>query len=83
MTVREAERRARKRNASEQPVRRSQRILTFKDWCALNSISISTGQRLIRAGKVRVVRLSKRRFGIGEDDNAEFQSRNSEGGNAQ
>jgi predicted site-specific integrase-resolvase len=54
--------------------RTSQRILTFKQWCALNAFSESTGRRIIRAGKVRVVRLSERRIGIGELDNAEYQA---------
>jgi predicted site-specific integrase-resolvase len=71
MTLREAERRQRQRTESH---RKSQRILTFKAWCALNSFSEATGRRLIRAGKVRVVRLSERRIGIGEDDNADFQA---------
>jgi predicted site-specific integrase-resolvase len=60
--------------------RRSQRILSFKDWCALNSVSEATGRRIIRAGKVRVTQLSERRIGIGEDDNADFQARCARGG---
>jgi predicted site-specific integrase-resolvase len=76
MSLREAERRQRQRQAS----RRSQRILSFRQWCILNGISESTGRRLIRAGKVRVTRLSERRIGIGEDDNADFQARCAEGG---
>jgi predicted site-specific integrase-resolvase len=63
MSLREAER------------RKSQRILSFKHWCALNNISEATGRRIIRAGKVRVVQLSERRIGVGEDDNADFQAR--------
>ena len=71
MSLHEAERRQRQRETSR---RTSQRILTFKQWCALNSISEATGRRIIRAGKVRITRLSERRIGIGEDDNAEFQA---------
>jgi hypothetical protein len=71
MTRREAERRQRQSKSRRQ----SQRILSFKAWCALNSISEATGRRLIRAGKVRVTQLSERRIGIGEDDNADFQAR--------
>ena len=63
------------REAERQNSRRSQRILSFKDWCALNNISEATGRRIIRAGKVRVTRLSERRIGIGEDDNADYQAR--------
>jgi hypothetical protein len=33
------------------------------------------GSPHIRAGKVRVMQLSERRIGIGEDDNADFQAR--------
>jgi predicted site-specific integrase-resolvase len=67
MSLRELERRNSRRT--------SQRILSFKRWCALNSISEATGRRIIRAGKVRVTQLSDRRIGIGEDDNADFQAR--------
>jgi predicted site-specific integrase-resolvase len=52
----------------------SQRILSFKDWCALNSISEATGRRLIKAGKVRITRLTERRIGISETQNAEYQA---------
>jgi hypothetical protein len=72
MSLPEAERR--KRQRSESP-RKSQRILSFKAWCALNNFSEATGRRIIRAGKVRVIQLSERRIGIGEDDNADFQDR--------
>ena len=71
MSLREAERRERRNEFS----RKSQRILSFKDWCRLNSISESTGRRIIAAGKVRVTQLSERRIGVGEEDNADFQSR--------
>jgi hypothetical protein len=60
MSLREAERRQRQRAQSH---RTSQRILTFKAWIELNGISESTGRRLIRAGKVRITRLSERRKG--------------------
>jgi predicted site-specific integrase-resolvase len=70
MTFRERERRQ----------RTSQRILSFKQWCQLNSISEATGRRIIRAGKVRVVQLSTRRIGIGEDDNAAYQAACARGG---
>jgi hypothetical protein len=72
MSIGEAERRNGQRTESP---RKSQRILSFKDWCRLNSISESTGRRIIAAGKVRVTQLSERRIGVGEDDNAEFQAR--------
>ena len=60
--------------------RRSQRILSFKAWCALNGFSESTGRRIIAAGKVKVTQLSARRIGIGEDDNAAYQAACARGG---
>ena len=72
MSLREVERPNRQR---KEPLRKSQRIMSFKDWCALNNFSEATGRRIIRAGKVRVTQLSERRIGIGEDDNADFQAR--------
>jgi hypothetical protein len=72
MSLREAERRNRQ---SKESRRKSQRILSFKQWCELNTISEATGRRIIAAGKVRVTQLSQRRIGVGEDDNADFQAR--------
>jgi predicted site-specific integrase-resolvase len=71
---------AERRRQRKESLRKSQRILSFKAWCALNSISEATGRRIIRAGKVRVTQLSERRIGIGEDDNADFQARCARGG---
>jgi hypothetical protein len=76
MTLREAERRQRQRAESH---RTSQRILTFKAWIELNGISESTGRRLIKSGKVRITRLSERRIGISESDNADYQAACAEG----
>jgi hypothetical protein len=64
----------------EESHRISQRILSFKQWCALNGFSESTGRRIIAAGKVRVTQLSERRIGIGEEDNADFQAACARGG---
>jgi predicted DNA-binding transcriptional regulator AlpA len=51
-----------------------QRVLSFKQWCALNDISIATGRRLIDAGKApEVVRLSPRRIGVTVAANAAWQ----------
>lgn len=60
-------------NPQSQLSLQQRRVIPFKEWCALNSISQATGRRLIAAGKVRVTRLSERRIGIREDHNAEFQ----------
>jgi hypothetical protein len=76
MSLREAERR---RHQRKEYRRKSQRVLSFKDWCSLNNISEATGRRLIRAGKVRVIQLSERRIGVGEEDNADFQARGARG----
>lgn len=41
------------------------RMLSFDEWCRLNSFSRSTGQRLLRDGKgPRFVRISTRRIGV-------------------
>ena len=50
------------------------RVLSFKQWCELNGFSTATGRRLLAAGKCKFMRLSERRIGIGEDDNADFQA---------
>jgi hypothetical protein len=40
-------------------------VMTFPEWCAVNSISPRTGRRLIAAGDgPPVVRLSPRRIGV-------------------
>jgi hypothetical protein len=53
-----------------------QKVLTFRQWCALNSISIATGKRILRSGDgPTVVHLSDRRIGIRVIDNAIWQQR--------
>ena len=71
MSTREAARRQRQREESD---RKSQRILTFRQWCQLNGFSEATGRRLIRKGAVKIVRLSERRIGISESANADYQA---------
>jgi hypothetical protein len=63
VTERERARRARARSAPPTIV-----VTPFLDWCALRGISAATGRRLVAAGKLRVVRLSKRRLGVRSDD---------------
>lgn len=49
------------------------KVLTFKQWCSLNGISITTGKRLFAAGDgPAVVQLSPRRKGIRMIDNARW-----------
>ena len=51
------------------------RVLTFRQWCAVNAFSEATGRRLIKAGDgPRVLQLSVRRIGIRESDNAAWQA---------
>ncbi len=40
------------------------RVMTFREWCALNSFSVATGRRILKGGGPAVVRLSERRIGI-------------------
>jgi predicted DNA-binding transcriptional regulator AlpA len=50
------------------------RVLTFRQWAALNGFSISTGHRIIKAGDgPPIVQLSPRRIGVKESDNAKWQ----------
>jgi hypothetical protein len=54
----------------------AQRVMTFKEWCSLNAISVSTGKRILRSGDgPTVVHLSDRRIGIRVCDNAVWQQR--------
>ena len=50
------------------------RILTFGEWCQLNSFSPSTGQRLIASGEGPVfVQLSARRKGVTVAENRRWR----------
>ena len=49
-------------------------VLTFLQWCAINGISERTGRRILNDGSgPPVLRLSARRIGIRESDNAAWQ----------
>jgi predicted DNA-binding transcriptional regulator AlpA len=51
------------------------RVLSFKQWCELNGISRSTGQRLISAGKgPRLIQLSEKRIGVTVAENRRWQA---------
>lgn len=51
------------------------RMLTFGEWCQLNSFSPSTGQRLIASGQGPVfVQLSARRKGVTVGENRRWQA---------
>jgi hypothetical protein len=48
------------------------RVIPWLEWCALRGLSLSTAERLMRAGKVKVTFLSERRKGVRTDHDAEF-----------
>jgi hypothetical protein len=53
------------------------RVLTFAQWCEVNHISESTGDRILKSGKgPKVVQLSTRRRGIRVIDNRKWQEAN-------
>lgn len=65
---------ARQRAARREVATHDNRVLTFRQWCALNNFGLATGRRLIKAGKgPPVVQLSPRRIGIRESDNRLWQ----------
>jgi hypothetical protein len=48
------------------------RVIPWLEWCKLRGISLSTGERLQRTGKVKVTYLSERRKGVREDHDREY-----------
>ena len=48
------------------------RVIPWLEWCEMRGISVSTGQRLADAGKVKVTYLSPRRKGVREDHDQEY-----------
>jgi hypothetical protein len=48
------------------------RVIPWLEWCKLRGISLSTAERLARAGKVKVTYLSERRKGVREDHDREY-----------
>ncbi|MGZ3250642.1 MAG: hypothetical protein ACXU7E_13040 [Croceibacterium sp.] len=66
--------RERMRAAHDQVGAHRDRVLTFRQWCALNNFSLASGRRLMKAGSgPAIVRLSPRRIGIKESANAIWQ----------
>jgi hypothetical protein len=46
------------------------RVMTFRQWCALNGFSLATGRRILKSGTgPAIVRLSPRRIGVVVADN--------------
>ena len=59
---------------STAPQRQHSPVLSFLQWCAINGISERTGRRILSDGSgPPVLRLSARRIGIRESDNAAWQ----------
>jgi predicted DNA-binding transcriptional regulator AlpA len=67
--------RERVRAALQQVAAHRDKVLTFRQWCAVNNFSLATGRRLMKAGEgPPVVQLSPRRIGIKESANAAWQA---------
>ena len=50
-------------------------VLTFKEWCSLNSVSERQGRRILTSGNgPTVTQLSDRRIGITRRNNREWQA---------
>jgi predicted site-specific integrase-resolvase len=47
-------------------------VYPFLEWCQMRGFSVSTGRRLIEAGKVKITKLSTRRIGIRSDHDREY-----------
>jgi predicted site-specific integrase-resolvase len=48
------------------------RVIPWLEWVKLRGISLSTAERLEKAGKVKVTRMSPRRKGVREDHDQEY-----------
>jgi hypothetical protein len=48
------------------------RVLTWLQWVELRGLSLSTAERLEKAGKIKTVRLSARRKGVTEDEDRRY-----------
>jgi hypothetical protein len=70
MTLRQSERRQRQREASQSQPFPS--VIPWLDWVELRGISLSTAERLQRAGKIKVTYLAPRRKGVWEDHDREY-----------
>jgi hypothetical protein len=57
-----------------------EQVLTFREWCALNGISLRTGRRILAgANGPTVVRLSARLIGVTVRANREWQQSRARG----
>ena len=71
-SLKEAARRRREAQAPLSSVPGFERVLPFPEWCRLKGISLTSGKRLVRAGKVRVTHLSANRIGISESADRDY-----------
>jgi hypothetical protein len=49
-----------------------QKVKPLAAWCQDKGFSLSTGRRLVKAGKLRLTHLSPRRVGVSEADDAAY-----------
>jgi hypothetical protein len=68
-----------RKNQQDQERRRlleaDDRVLTFRQWCDLNSLSPATGRRVLKSGDgAKTVQLSARRIGITVAANRAWQA---------
>jgi hypothetical protein len=68
----EAAPRQQQRKATLETSHRIPRVIPWLEWVKIRGISVSTAERLQRAGKVKVTYLSPRRKGVREDHDREF-----------
>jgi hypothetical protein len=74
MSPKEKHRRQRQRHASLERDDDDQ-VLTFSEWCALNSIGSRSGRRILASGEgPMVLQLSANRIGITRRANREWQA---------
>ena len=73
MTLREAERR--RRQSEHDRAIDDDRVMTFGQWCEVNSFSKATGRRLRKSGEGPVfTQLSDRRVGVTVGNNRAWQA---------
>ena len=69
-SISQAEAERRQRQPAIPP--RVPRVIPWLEWVKLRGISLSTAERLEKAGKVKVTRMSPRRKGVREDHDQEY-----------
>jgi predicted DNA-binding transcriptional regulator AlpA len=71
----EAERRRqeRERKVRESVQQHPDRVLTFQQWLALNTLSKASGMRIKKRGELAFVQLGPRRLGVKESENRRWQ----------